>query len=464
MRMITRHFVDVGMRRVHYRVCGSGPPLLMVHQSPRSSAEYEPLMQEWGAHFTCVALDTPGFGQSDPLPATPEIGDFADALVAFLDALEIGQCSAYGSHSGGMILAAALRRYPQRFSALAVGGYAVWTPQDLARFGDRYLPPFQPLPYGEHLTWLWNRILEQGWVFPWFDTRDEARLSDPHDDPARVHAIVMEMLDAGDGYRAAYGAVLRAPRDVPPPGTQTPPVLITAHAGDPFQAHIDRIGAMPANWRARKVASASQHLAESLAFLMTHPAPPMGALPMIEDEGFAHIACDGFDGLVHWAGLHTASRLQLHAPGGEAKLGAALAIDLPGHGLSDDWCGDAPSRIDAWRSFVNACRTHFGIRQVEGIGWSAALASREAPRPSIETAQRLIPNLTPDRFGGHLARAWSTARAQRFFEPWYSASAKHARLIDEAALAPDAIARDARALLRARGGRALMTALAEGEA
>ena len=46
---ITRHFIDIasetGTRRVHYRKCGQGPVLLLVHQSPRSSKEYETLMR-----------------------------------------------------------------------------------------------------------------------------------------------------------------------------------------------------------------------------------------------------------------------------------------------------------------------------------------------------------------------------------------------------------------------------------
>ena len=67
---------------------------------------------------------------------------------------------------------------------------------------------------------------------------------------ARVDAVVRELLDAGDAYRAGYGAVLRAPRDIPPADAATPPVLITAYDGDPLQAHIDRLGAMPAGWRA----------------------------------------------------------------------------------------------------------------------------------------------------------------------------------------------------------------------
>ena len=86
---ITRHFIRIGNRTVHYRKAGSGPILLMIHQSPRSSAEYEALMETWAPHFTCIAPDTPGFGQSDPLPGDPDINDFAAAAHALLDALGI---------------------------------------------------------------------------------------------------------------------------------------------------------------------------------------------------------------------------------------------------------------------------------------------------------------------------------------------------------------------------------------
>ena len=305
--VITRHFIDCGSRRVHYRRCGKGPPLLMVHQSPRSSAEYEALMRTWGAHFTCIAPDSPGFGQSDPLSGTPEINDFADAMVEFLDALGIVRVAAYGFHSGGIILVTALRRHPERFTGLAVGGYAIWTAEEMALFGESYLPPFVPSAYGEHLTWLWNRVLEQSWFFPWFDVRDEARLSVAHDDPQRVHAVVIDMLDAGDAYRAGYGAVLRAPRAIPPADAVTPPVLITAYDGDPLQAHIDRLGPMPVNWAARKVATPAEHHAESLTFLQAHAAPAIGAFPTVEDQGFAHIETEAFNGLIHWRGSHKAS-------------------------------------------------------------------------------------------------------------------------------------------------------------
>lgn len=444
---ITRHFVDVGSRRVHYRKGGKGPPLLMAHQSPRSSAEYEPLMRAWGEHFTCIAPDTPGFGQSDPLPIEePVIDDFADSILGFLDAVGLERVGAYGFHSGGIILVTALRKQQQRFSALAIGGYAIWTPEEMAVFGQSYLPPFRPSAYGEHLTWLWNRILEQTWFFPWFDVRPEMRLRMAHDDPARVDAVIREMLDSGDAYRAGYGAVLRAERDIPPVGTSVPPLLITAYDGDPLQAHIDRLGELPVGWEAQKVATPVAHHAASLEFLQKHPAAEVPQIAEAGDEGFRRVAADGFDGLIHWRGT-PGKEVMLHGPGRALDLLAeahGFAIDLPGHGLSDGWSGPAPADWQAWRAVVTA------------IAGDAPVRSEPAPRGD---PARLFPDLTPDRFGAYLTRAWSVVRARHLFDPWYEASPGTAIDFDPAVLEPERLAREHRALLRATAARELAAAM-----
>ncbi|WP_249171771.1 alpha/beta fold hydrolase [Erythrobacter sp. JK5] len=407
----------------------------MVHQSPRSSAEYAALMQQWGEHFTCIAPDTPGFGQSDPLPGEPEIAEFADALCEFLDALGVGQVPAYGFHSGGIILVTALKRQPHRFACLAVGGYAIWTEEEMRIFGTRYLPEFHPSDYGEHLTWLWNRMLEQSWVFPWFDTREDARLSVAHADVARVAQAVSEMLDAGNAYRAGYGAVLRAPRDIPPadapPETGNwPPCLITAYDGDPLQAHIDRLGHMPAGWRAEKVRSPADHQAASLAFLQDHVDD--AACPELAenaDEGW--LSLDG--GLIHWKGTKGGS-LILHGPAEQmCEPGEGdIAIDVPGHGQSDAF-DDAKAAVDSAASALGA----------SDIVW---------PSPPAGDPNHLYPDMTPDRFGEYLQRAWAVARAEAFFQPWYEASAANAIPLDPARLDPAAL--HARALARIRAGDA----------
>ncbi len=453
--IITRHYLTINGRLVHYRRYGSGPPLIMVHQSPRSSAEYEALMLTWGAHFTCIAPDTPGFGQSQPLvKADPDINDYADAIVEFIRALGLEKVAAYGFHSGGIILVTALKRHPEAFTGLAVGGYAIWNSQEMAVFGDAYLPPFLPSAYGEHLTWLWNRILEQSWFFPWFDVRGEARLSVAHDDPARVHAVVMEMLDSGDAYRLGYGAVLRAPRDIPPPDSITPPVLITAYDGDPLQAHIDRLGAMPAGWSAAKVATPKAHHDASLAFLLEHQGASADHYAEDENRGFLHVKTNDFDGLIHWCGPAGAERMIIHAPGREGDLindATALRIDLPEHGLSGAWPGDAPNDWAPWKAVVDAVAAHFKIKSVE----YETLHDGEQP-------DMIFPDLSPDRFGSYLTRAWSIVRAQNLFAPWYLASKDNVIPIDPAALDPLALAKEHRALIRATAAKALHIARLKG--
>ena len=456
--MIERFFFDVdgpaGKRRVHARRFGNGPPLIMVHQSPRSSVEYEPLMRMWGAHFSCIAPDTPGFGQSDPLPGEPEIEHFATALLGTMDALRLDRPATYGFHSGAIVVMAALKQAPEQFGRVALGGYAVWTEAEMALFAESYLPPFLPSPYGEHLTWLWNRMLEQSWFFPWFDARPEARLSVAHADIARVQQAVMEMLDAGDGYRAGYGAVLRAERSIPEGSPVIPPVLITAYDGDPLQAHLSRLGALPAGWEAYPVTDVDAHRAVSLDWLLRDASGNAPPPTTATDEGFVRIAAGGFDGRIHWLG--GGETLRLHAPGGEARRGEGIAIDLPGHGLSDAMPDGAT--LAHWRAVVAACERHFGTRVTVAEGATAVLTGN-APLLDPGMADRLLPDLTPDRFGGHLTRAWGVARATRLFDPWYEADAAHARVFDPADLAPEAIARDARALLRARSGRTLLNAL-----
>ncbi|WP_417613867.1 alpha/beta fold hydrolase [Parasphingorhabdus sp.] len=446
--MITRHYIDVvkdaSKRRIHYRKSGSGPPLLMVHQSPRSSKEYEALMEKWSGYFTCIAPDTPGFGQSDPWDGNPEINGFADAIIEFLDAIGIQKCAAYGFHSGGIILVTAIKRHPNRFAALAVGGYAIWSEEEVALFSEKYLPAFYPSAYGEHLTWLWNRILEQTWFFPWFATDGEHRLSVAHDDPQRVDAVIRDMLDAGNAYQAGYGAVLRAPRDIPAVDANVPPCLISAYDGDPLQDHIARLGEMPPSWSARKVANPEEHQTVSLAHLLEADRTALPKLKEANDEGFVGVKTDRFTGLIHWHGSRGASNLVLHAPGSaidRSISGDNIAIDLPGHGLSDNWTGEPPSTWDGWQAVVDQVAVKLAAKSI-------VFADLPTGDPD-----RLYPDLSPDRFGNYLTKAWQIVRSAEIFKPWYKADKNHTRAFDTTALLPERLAKQHLDLLNARAAK-----------
>ncbi len=456
--MITRHFVDVrnadgSLRRVHYRRAGSGPPVVLVHQSPRSSAEYETLMAEWSTDFTCLAPDTPGFGESAPLPMrNPHVNDYADAVIAFMDALGLDQAGAYGTHSGAITLITAAKRAPQRFAAIAANGYAMWTDAERADFGANYTPAFVPLPYGEHLTWVWHRIREQSWFFPWYAADDAHRMMMAHDNPATNHAMIMDILAAGASYAPGYAAMLQAPRDLPEPGAPTPPVFISGRNGDPLQSHIDRLGALPPGWEAYKLVTEAEVEAASRDWLLRTPSAAVPAATAPADQGF--VSVPGF-GQLHWLGDPAAETLVIHAPGSAAELVArpgTLAIDLPGHGLSDGF--DTPPTLYALIDVLEVALTALLPKppaRIEGPAGLAPLADRlgaafVAAAPTAPT----WPDLTPDRYGSHLTRVWGLARAEVAFAPWDAPAAANARPFDPAEFDAFRLHRRALAALRAR--------------
>lgn len=98
---IRRAYVRAPHGLVHYRVAGDGPAVVLLHDSPRSSAMHLPQLEALSDQFTVIALDTPGYGRSQPLPPEPRptIADFAAALAGTLVALGLERCPVYGFHT-----------------------------------------------------------------------------------------------------------------------------------------------------------------------------------------------------------------------------------------------------------------------------------------------------------------------------------------------------------------------------
>lgn len=464
---ITRHFVDVrnpdgSLRRVHYRRAGSGPPVVLIHQSPRSSAEYEALMADWAADFTCLAPDTPGFGESAPLPLPhPHVNDYADAVLAFMDAMGLAQAGAYGTHSGAITLITAAKRAPQRFTAIAANGYAVWTDAERADFGANYTPAFVPLPYGEHLAWVWHRIREQSWFFPWYAADDAHRLAGAHDNPATNHAMIMDILAAGASYAQGYAAMLQAPRDLPAPGAPTPPVFISGRNGDPLQAHIDRLGDLPPGWAAYKLVTEAEVEAASRDWLLRYQVSATPEAPAPADQGY--VLVPGF-GQLHWLGDPSSDTVVIHNPGSAAEMVArpgTLAIDLPGHGLSDGFAA-APT-LYALIDVLEVALTALMLRpptRIEAPAGLAPLATRlDAEFIAAAATATTWPDLTPDRYGSHLTRVWGMARAEVAFAPWNAPCAANARAFSPVELDAFRLHRRVLAALRARHVPELMALL-----
>lgn len=83
--LVRRHFADLPHGQVHYAACGdlASPAVLLLHQTPRSWREYEAVLPLIGARYRAIAMDTVGFGDSEPLPdQLPHA--FAQAVLDFL--------------------------------------------------------------------------------------------------------------------------------------------------------------------------------------------------------------------------------------------------------------------------------------------------------------------------------------------------------------------------------------------
>ena len=94
MSAIKKGFINTGRTQVHYRSAGSGPPVILLHDSPRSSVLHLPMLEYLADRFTVIAIDTPGYGMSDRIDVAgqPEIPDFGDALARVIEGLGLERC------------------------------------------------------------------------------------------------------------------------------------------------------------------------------------------------------------------------------------------------------------------------------------------------------------------------------------------------------------------------------------
>jgi pimeloyl-ACP methyl ester carboxylesterase len=107
---------------VSYRTAGSGPPLLLVHGMAGSSATWEPVMRPLARHFTVIAPDLLGHGQSEKPRGDYSLGAFASLLRDLLVALGHDEATVVGQSLGGGIAMQFAYQFPERCERLVLVG------------------------------------------------------------------------------------------------------------------------------------------------------------------------------------------------------------------------------------------------------------------------------------------------------------------------------------------------------
>jgi len=455
MTEITRHFAYTqDGRRIHYRRAGSGPPLVLLHASPSSSRVQIPLLRAWAGDFTVIALDTPGFGLSDPLPGgRVEIADLAEALAETLDALALDRVLLYGRHTGGSIAVEFARRHPRRAAFVLTDGYTITPNLPSDAYLSAYLPPIEPRWDGGHMLWLWHRYRQQFVFWPWNNPAGQrADIDLPA--LADLQRGVIELLEAGSGYAGVYAAALRYRWDEPLPHLTTP-VCFGVRPGDSQFAKADylRTAGITVETVPRDHAEAARH---ELEILRRHAGGLGSAAPARETSGagFGYVDIgDGRQMFVRQYGDGNGMPLVMlpPTPGASSQVESlmlalqgdrrVLAIDPPGNGYSDALAGELS--VPAWAAATVRALDVLGIGKAALYGrhGGAALAVElatafperfaavvlDAPAAVLAKEREAIaaqycPPLELRWDGSHLTTLWHFVRDQRLWWPWFAHS------------------------------------------
>ena len=94
----------VAGHRVHYRKCGSGPPMLLIHGLLGYGFSWRFNMQQLAESATVYAPDLLGMGHSDRVSnLDASLTATADRLFAFLDSAGVDQVDVLGTSHGGAV-------------------------------------------------------------------------------------------------------------------------------------------------------------------------------------------------------------------------------------------------------------------------------------------------------------------------------------------------------------------------
>ena len=112
--------VDVDGLTINYEVQGEGEPLLLIPYTSADHACWAFQLPAYTEHFSCIAIDLPGSGESDKPPGPYSTEGQADQVAAFLDAIGIDEAHVAGMSFGAAVGIHLAARHPGRVRSLSL--------------------------------------------------------------------------------------------------------------------------------------------------------------------------------------------------------------------------------------------------------------------------------------------------------------------------------------------------------
>jgi haloacetate dehalogenase len=198
---------------IHGRRGGSGPPVLLLHGIPETHLMWHRVAPQLARHFTVVATDLRGFGDSGTPPSAPDHGPYSMRSIAgdqveVMRELGFDRFAVVGHDRGARCAYRMALDHPQVVTRLAV--LDIVTTGDAYRLADKdfavgywvwsFLAAPEPVPETliarapdvvvDHMLDAWSSVPDA------FEPAVRAEYVAKFEDPATVHAICEE-------YRAA---------------------------------------------------------------------------------------------------------------------------------------------------------------------------------------------------------------------------------------------------------------------
>lgn len=484
---VRKGFVNVGAGQVHYRAAGSGPPIILLHDSPRSSVLHLPLVEHFSDKFTAIAIDTPGYGNSTALPSEPrpEISDFAGALAETIVGFGVERCPVYGFHTSSKILLEFAANHPERVAVAIMDGISLPAGDTDHAFIASYMRPFKVTDTGSYLAEEWTRVRDfQRW-FPWFAKAKAARLPIAQRPMSYMQTYSMDLFMAGPNFSDAYSAAMRY-KAPPVVSSLTARCVFMAREDDVLYAFLDALpDPMPDGSTIERLSPDRDAWKARLGELFTEYAdfegagnfsPPDPLKNPLGGDAVTRGYVDAGDGqiLVRRAGGGDATPVvYLHDLPGSARADEtylkALGRGRPAFGLDLPGCNDSDALgqadADGYCRALGEALDALGLTNVDlvanGMSTPLALAFAKTnggrvrrlvldavalPDADLATEMKVnyMPDLRPQLDGTHLHRGWHMLRDQEMHWPWYDgglgairkitpdldAWALHTRLVD----------------------------------
>jgi pimeloyl-ACP methyl ester carboxylesterase len=220
-------YADGPFGQLHYMTCGEGPPVIMVHQSPDSMVQFDPVMQLLAARgVRAIAVDIPGYGMSEVPDHPPSIAEYAAIVPALLDHLGLASANVLGHHTGAIIITDAALQFPERIDKVILNGPLPLTDEERAYFKTVMAAEktWRPRWDGSHLAeqWAFRKNAQPEWI-----------------DLKAFHTHFIHGQLAGETVWYAHDAVMAYHHEIAIPKIQQP-CLILANTGDAIYAQSQR--------------------------------------------------------------------------------------------------------------------------------------------------------------------------------------------------------------------------------